>query len=292
MAAANLQYDAPPSVWVSFAKAAKPGAVRLRSGQDIPRLEAHLAPAPASTRMVNKYRKLCGFDANGLLPVTFPHIMAAPLHMAVLTHDAFPLKLLGAVHMRNAVHQYRALHENEPLAVHVAVEGHRPVDKGLEFDLQTRILDTDEQCVWESTSTNLIRDPAKKSGGGSKGWEPPAWDDFAVVDQWKAPGNIGRRYGVVAGDVNPIHMHPLAAKLFGFKRAIAHGMWSFASCVARSGGEAIEGACSLDVSFKRPLFLPGTPELLSRTVGSEQTYLLTNPQRSTLYLEGTIQPAG
>mgnify|MGYP000058005640 FL=1 len=292
MAAANLQYDAPPSVWVSFAKAAKPGAVRLRSGQDIPRLEAHLAPAPASTRTVNKYRKLCGFDANGLLPVTFPHIMAAPLHMAVLTHDAFPLKLLGAVHMRNAVHQYRALHENEPLAVHVAVEGHRPVDKGLEFDLQTRILDTDEQCVWESTSTNLIRDPAKKSGGGSKGWEPPAWDDFAVVDQWKAPGNIGRRYGVVAGDVNPIHMHPLAAKLFGFKRAIAHGMWSFASCVARSGGGAIEGACSLDVSFKRPLFLPGTPELLSRTVGSEQTYLLTNPQRSTLYLEGTIQPAG
>ena len=131
MAAANLQYDAPPSVWVSFAKAAKPGAVRLRSGQDIPRLEAHLAPAPASTRTVNKYRKLCGFDANGLLPVTFPHIMAAPLHMAVLTHDAFPLKLLGAVHMRNAVHQYRALHENEPLAVHVAVEGHRPVDKGL-----------------------------------------------------------------------------------------------------------------------------------------------------------------
>jgi len=291
VSAANLQFDAPPSVWISYAKAARPGGVRLDEGQDIPRLEAHLAPAPASTGAVNRYRKLCGFEANGLLPVTFPHIMAAPLHMAVLTHEAFPLKLLGAVHMRNVVHQHRSLHQNEPLGVHVVVEGHRPVDKGLEFDLQTRILDTDEQCVWESTSTNLIRDPKKSGGGGGKGWQPPVWDDYAVVDQWKAPGNIGRRYGLVAGDVNPIHMHPLAAKLFGFKRAIAHGMWSFASCVARCGGETIEQACSLDVAFKRPLFLPGQPELLSRVDDGVQTYLLTNPQRSTLYLEGSIKPA-
>ncbi|MEC9408263.1 MAG: MaoC/PaaZ C-terminal domain-containing protein [Pseudomonadota bacterium] len=293
-AAANLQFDAPPSVWVSFAKAAKPGAVRLAPGQDIPRLEAHLAPAPASARQVAKYRKLCGFESNGLLPATYPHIMAAPLHMAVLTHEAFPLRLLGAVHMRNVVHQHRALHQNEPLGVHVVVEGHRPVDKGLEFDLQTRIVDTDEQCVWESISTNLIRDPGKKSstGGGKKGWEPPVWDEYSVVDRWKAASNIGRRYGVVAGDVNPIHMHAVAAKLFGFKRAIAHGMWSFASAVARCGGDMVEGACTLDVAFKRPLFLPGQPELLAKPAEGGQSYLMTNPGRSTVYLDGSTTPVG
>jgi len=33
---------------------------------------------------------------------------------------------------------------------------------------------------------------------------------------------------------NPIHVADLAARWFGFKHAIAHGMWSLARCVARS----------------------------------------------------------
>lgn len=288
----SLEFDSAPSVWSAFAKAARPGAVRLADGQDIPRMEAHLASAPVPMGMLRKYRKLCGFESNGQLPVTFPHILAAPLHMAVLTHKAFPLKLLGAVHVRNRVHQHRALHENERLAINVKVEGHRPVDRGLEFDIESRVLDADEQCVWESVSTNLIRDPAKKSDGGkSGGWQPPAWEQYTVTDAFDAPANIGRRYGVVAGDVNPIHLHALTAKAFGFKRAIAHGMWSFAAGVARAGGELIEDACTLDVAFKRPLFLPGRAELLTRHNGEGVEYLLTNKQRSTLYLEGHIAAA-
>lgn len=288
----SLQFDSAPSVWTAFAKAARPGPVRLADGQDIPRLHARLAIAPVPMGKLRKYRTLCGFESNGQLPVTFPHILAAPLHMAVLTHEAFPLRLLGAVHVRNRVHQHRALHENERLAVDVVVQGHRPVDRGLEFDIESRIVDADEQCVWESVSTNLIRDPAKSGGGGkSGGWEPPDWSQYTVTDSFAAPANIGRRYGVVAGDVNPIHLHALTAKAFGFKRAIAHGMWSFAASVARTGGELIEDACTLDVAFKRPLFLPGQAELLTRNEGNGVEYLLTNRERSTVYLDGHIASA-
>ena len=44
--------------------------------------------------------------------------------------------------------------------------------------------------------------------------------------------DLGRRYAAISGDYNPIHLGALSAKLFGFKQAIAHGMWSKARCLA------------------------------------------------------------
>ncbi len=45
---------------------------------------------------------------------------------------------------------------------------------------------------------------------------------------WKLAGDLGRRYGAVSGDRNPIHLYPLTAKAFGFPTNIAHGMWTLA----------------------------------------------------------------
>ena len=70
------------------------------------------------------------------------------------------------------------------------------------------------------------------------------------------PGDIGRRYGAVSGDRNPIHLYPFTAKLFGFKRQIAHGMWSKARCLAELEPEFPKQAFSVDVQFKLPLFIP------------------------------------
>ena len=51
------------------------------------------------------------------------------------------------------------------------------------------------------------------------------------------PGDIGRRYAGVSGDPNPIHMYAVTARLFGFKSAIAHGMWSYARVLAALGAQ-------------------------------------------------------
>ena len=63
----------------------------------------------------------------------------------------------------------------------------------------------------------------------------------------------------MSGDRNPIHLYPLSAKLFGFKRAIAHGMWKKARCLAALEGRLPE-AVSVDVRFKKPLLIPGRVE--------------------------------
>ncbi|MGB0210665.1 MaoC family dehydratase [Algiphilus sp.] len=282
----TIEFQQLPSAWLGFLRAATARGNGLRSGESIPRIVARCRGVVADATALRKYRSLCGFRIDGKLPPSYPHVLAAPLHLQLLTHKAFPFKLLGAVHVRNAVTQHRAIAANEVLDIEVSVEGHRDVDAGIEFDLVTRITDTSGQVPWESTSTNLIR---RSSGGGKKKgeWTPPDWSAYRQVESWTVPEDIGRRYGLVAGDVNPIHMHTVAARPFGFKRAIAHGMFSYARCAARLMPTDVE-AMTLTVSFKRPVFLPSRVELLAREDGDGREYLLTNAARDQVYLEGRI----
>ncbi|QJX03408.1 hypothetical protein HML84_20650 [Alcanivorax sp. IO_7] len=74
--------------------------------------------------------------------------------------------------------------------------------------------------------------------------------------EWKVPGNTGRRYGAVSGDRNPIHLYPLTARLFGFKRQIAHGMWSKARALGQLQQQLPEEVFRVDVQFKLPMFIP------------------------------------
>ena len=103
----------------------------------------------------------------------------------------------------------------------------------------------------------LLHQPAprqERGPGGAKGSRrqppPPSAD-------WKLDGGLGRRYAAASGDRNPIHMHDLSAKLFGFPRAIAHGMWTKARALAALEGR-LPDAYEVDVAFKKPILLPAT----------------------------------
>jgi acyl dehydratase len=76
-----------------------------------------------------------------------------------------------------------------------------------------------------------------------------------LLDKWQLAADIGRRYGAASGDRNPIHLHALTARLFGFPRAIAHGMWTVARCLAAHGTPQ---AVRVRAEFRAPVLLPGT----------------------------------
>ena len=63
----------------------------------------------------------------------------------------------------------------------------------------------------------------------------------------------------MSGDVNPIHLHALSARAMGFRRAIAHGMWTYARTLAALGRTSL-GPSSSSVWFTTPVFLPSTVE--------------------------------
>ncbi len=87
----------------------------------------------------------------------------------------------------------------------------------------------------------------------------------------------------MSGDRNPIHLHPLAAKAFGFPRAIAHGMWTKARCLAAFEGR-LPDACTVEVRFKAPVLLPATVDF--STDGGH--FALHHPKSGKPHLTGAF----
>jgi acyl dehydratase len=68
---------------------------------------------------------------------------------------------------------------------------------------------------------------------------------------------VGADYAAVSGDRNPIHTSRVGARLFGFPRPIAHGMWTKAHALAALEGRLPE-AYTVEVTFKQPVLLPAS----------------------------------
>jgi len=106
----------------------------------------------------------------------------------------------------------------------------------------------------------------------------------------KLGGDLGRRYGAVSGDRNPIHMHSLTAKPLGFPSAIAHGMWSKARALAQLNGR-LPDAFEVDVRFRKPILLPARVEFASSgEAGEEILFALRDARKGTPHLDGRVRP--
>jgi acyl dehydratase len=110
-----------------------------------------------------------------------------------------------------------------------------------------------------------------------------------VAATWRVPDDAGRRYAKVSGDVNPIHLSGLTAKAFGFKRAIAHGMWVKARALAALSGRLPE-AMAVDVVFRKPLLLPSTVTLSTAPVDGGWDLAVRNTGSGAEHLLGTVRP--
>jgi acyl dehydratase len=257
-----------PSILPLYARAAipmLPGASRLPfvpgGGGEIPAVRLELDGVVADPAAVAAYAKVCGFALRDHLPPTYPHVLAFPLHMALMSDGAFPFGAVGLVHIANRITQHRRLGVGEELALRVEATKIASHPKGRAFDVVTEVR-VGRQIAWASTSTFLSRgkgDPGAASGEAF----PIVPDDVTASAEWRLPGDLGRRYAAVSGDRNPIHMHSLTAKPLGFPAAIAHGMWTKARALAALESR-LPDAFITDVRFRRPIYLPARVEFATR----------------------------
>ncbi|NDZ77569.1 hypothetical protein G3I19_03325 [Streptomyces sp. SID10853] len=230
---------------------------------------------------LRSYARVCGFGQAGSLPLTYPHVLGFPLAMRLMTARNFPLPVLGLVHTGIEIIQWRALPLDSRPELTVYAQELRPHRRGTEVVMVTEARLAGE-LVWESRSTYLARHSATPDGTVARtdghdrtataaatdtaagtattvnGTDAAADTDTAITATtatWELPAGLGRRYGAASGDRNPIHLSPLTAKLFGFPRAIAHGMWTAARCLAEAG---TPDAVHVRIEFRAPVLLPGT----------------------------------
>jgi len=288
--------DSSPNILPLYARAALPmipGASLLPfvpgGGGEIPDgLDLELAGVTAEPAEVAAYSKVCGFALRDTLPPTYPHMLAFPLHMAVMSDGSFPFGAVGLVHVENSITQVRPIGIDEEMTIRVRPTKLRPHPKGKTFSLETEVL-VDGKVAWESTSTMLRR-------GKTDGEAPKAEKSFESVPaetpasaEWKLPGDLGRRYGGVSGDRNPIHMHSLTAKPLGFPGAIAHGMWTKARALAQLESR-LPGSFEAEVRFRKPILLPARLEFASTGEGEEILFAVRDAKKGTPHLDGRVQP--
>ncbi len=275
-----MEFDTPPATSM-FAIATKRGGALPADGQ-IPHIEAR---ASRLERPLAAYARVCGFPATTRLPLTFPDLLARGLHLAVLTHPAFPLRLMGILHTGQRIESLRAIDAQEPLSARAWVSGPRPARRGGEFDLHSEVF-AGAECVWRATTTILSR--ALAGDGQKRPAAQPTPFSPSRSTVWSLPADLGRRYAEVSGDHNPVHLWPLTARPFGFKRPIAHGWWALARALAELDADVPE-ACVLTARFHAPLPLPGR---VSFTSGREANGALRfEVRRKELCLAGVISPA-
>ncbi|TFV87262.1 hypothetical protein E4P40_11650 [Blastococcus sp. CT_GayMR20] len=277
--------ESAPNLGQLYAKAAVTAWGR---GGDLP--DEHLARKGVTVDPAHlaAYTRVCRLPLNDVLPATYPHMLTFPLQMALMSDRAFPLALPGLVHVRNRIEVLGPIGSDALLDLEVWAENFATHRSGAAVDLCATV-SAGGQEVWRSRSTYLSRGATAPEGAPEAHIEVAVGDLERVSATWRVPDDAGRRYAKVSGDVNPIHLSGLTAKAFGFKRAIAHGMWVKARVLGALSGR-LPDAIDVDVSFRKPLLLPSTVTLSTAQAGGGWDFAVRNEKSATEHVVGTIRP--
>ena len=261
---------------------------RAEGVAELPPLRLVRPSVALDPEQIGRYARVCGFIPEQGVPVTFPHVMAFPLHLMLLTDPAFPWPAMGLVHVSNSVRLRRTLHSGQALRIEVESGALVAHDKGQAFTLHTRIYRGGE-AVWDADSVYLKRGVAghRHASAPQADTTPPA---LVREARWQLPAQLGRDYAKASGDFNPIHLHALAAKAFGFPRAIAHGMWTLGRTLAALQPSKQLGAANVQGDFKSPIFLPAETTLWTAPLSAmERDFEVRDLAGERLHLRGRFE---
>ncbi|GAB2935443.1 MaoC/PaaZ C-terminal domain-containing protein [Rhodococcus aerolatus] len=285
---ATEQLQSAPGLLQPYLKAAL-GALPLPTGsrpRELPERQVVLDGLTVDREHLARYAEVCGFRNADVLPPTYLHVLAFGMSMRLMSAGDFPFELLGLVHVANRIEVARPATADETFDVRVHAADLRPHRSGTQVDLVTEI-DVAGERVWTGTSTYLRRHRVDRPAGDSRPAAPEPVEEPTATATWRLDEGLGRRYAAVSGDRNPIHLHALSAKAFGFPRAIAHGMWTAARAVAALEGR-LPDAFDYTVEFRKPVLLPGTAELATHRRGGGWELDLRDPRKGASHLHGEV----
>jgi acyl dehydratase len=280
-----ITLQGPPNLAVLLARAAATSIGRSGTLVDV---EVRRPDVRVERTELAAYDSVCGFALRDELPATYLHVLLFPLQVALMVDRSFPLGLPGLVHVRNRIVAHRPVDAGEVLSLGTSAQALRPHPKGAQVDLVGEVR-VGQELVWEGVSTYLARG-ATAAGEVEPETRPDVElaPDAPVNAVWHVPADMGRRYASVSGDVNPMHLSSLAAKAFGFPRALAHGMWTQARVLAALEPQ-LPVAYAVDVAFSQPLLLPAVANLVVVQRDQGWDFAVRPARAAGDHLRGTVR---
>lgn len=240
----------------------------VRPDAPLPDTTYRLADQRVDPAALHAYCRATGQQFGSTLPLTYPFVLQFPLVMKLMTSADFPFGAVGSVHLENTISRRRPIGVDEPLTITTHAENLREHRKGMLIDVVSDFTVGSEPVAKQvgtflkQQRTSLSDEPR---GPEPKAHKPPPPDAVLSVDLSRI-----REYAAASGDRNPIHMSNLSAKAFGFRRAIAHGMWSAAAALDNIEAQLAD-AVTYHVRFGKPILLPAKVNLYTDQVPGAPT---------------------
>ncbi len=231
-----------------------------------------------------RYAARVGLKDDGrLLPAWFYVLSQRPV-LEALADRRFPYASTGMVHLRNRIEVAHTPAWGTPLTLTLDLAYGELNSAGHRIDLVARFHDGDT-LVASNPMSAMVRCPADKRGPRRPEQQP---EDFGEKVTFDYGADAGRRYARVCDDYNPIHLWPWSARLFGFPRPIAHGMYSIGRIAALFAERDIGVGRQLDATFLKPLFLPSRATLGYECDGADTRFELVS-EDGRLLLHGAAR---
>jgi acyl dehydratase len=261
-AATKIRFAGLPSMVPAYARVVfgkKP--YTAAEGTAIEPVELIVEKVRLSHAHLQRYGEICAAPIDRGLPPAYLHVVAMPLHMQLFIVKNFPVKVLGLIHLRNTIRTLGTVDIAQPLNLSVYFDTMRVTDFG--------------------RGTSSTPKEGSKRPSIERSTHPSTGVSLETLD---IAENTGWRYARVSGDFNPIHLTAKTASMFGFKQAVAHGMWSLGRCLGAAAPQLPSGPLQIDTQFKLPVYLPS--QALARTwaVDNGVDISMSTPRGDRLHL--------
>jgi acyl dehydratase len=231
---------------------------------------------------------------DGMHPL-YLQTLSLPLQMQCLLDKQSPFPLLGLIHSANHVSMERECSLSEAFECRVRFHDVRPHQRGWEVDVLLEAWQNGK-VVYRATSSYLVKVKAVHVAprvASNEAADECYTQEKALISELNASSNTGRRYAKISGDYNPIHISGVSAKAFGFKKPIAHGMWTLARAVsafvAHHENSGVSHITDIRCQFKKPVFLPNYIHILQHCKTDTEALIdVTNEEETVTHLAMSV----
>lgn len=254
-----------------------------------PSLAASFSVTPPHWKHLQAYKKALG-DFQSAIPLTYLYLLAQRAQLALMLRREFPYAVPGLVHVANTLQRLRPLTWDAEWRLDIALDpvpAQRTGPNTLSFAVDIRQAG---RQVAACVSTYAVRSGKASAGRPIAQAAAPDYASWNGIDLWQLPADAGYRYAKLSGDFNPIHLHPWLARVFGFRAAIMHGMYSIGRASAAIEAAAGAQVSSLSALFKQPVYLPASVALRTQPEDAGAgSFVLISPDLKSAHVTGRYQ---
>lgn len=283
---AKTRNDLPPvyKIFLSglFAKKAKtvePTQENSQSKELQPKISFKVDQMHFTAKEKEEFQRLCEYtpvpsEPSSALMHVFPHVLGQQFIVSLISHPIFPISAIGSLHLRSyfEVLQEKLLKEflSNTSPSSFSMQGNywgcvANQKRGTDLVCSLEIWHNESaQAVWKeliviySTKNTRNHDTSAQDilqrYSGYCDFTNLEVEKSESLSQVSATKDETWSYGILSGDINPIHMSQIGAKLFGQKGRIAHGAMILGKALAHlEQRQQIAVPKKLGVSFKGPI---------------------------------------